>query len=277
MKLVSDKIFRQFQYLAPDNIHSPDVAAIFTTRNGGVSGMTPGTEKFRSMNLQFNSTRDDFGNVAENCKIAASSQGFCADDIICLRQKHTDQIIAVDKKIAESRPHFELAEADALVTNIKGVLLSVYTADCVPILLYDSFTGSIGAVHAGWRGTFTKIAAKTVRLMSELYKTNPQNIQAAIGPAIGLCCYEVDKNFYGQFRQEYGDTIDEFFLINPSNKPKCDLKAMNKSFLCEAGLIEANIDMSELCTMCNPELFYSHRRSGIERGTMAAFIGMRDR
>lgn len=275
MTLTNDMTFPQLQYLTADNINSPEVSAIFTTRNGGISGKTPETEHFRSLNLQFNSERDTYLNVAENYRIVASSQGFKAEDVMSLWQKHTDKIIVVDKKIAESRPHYKIGEADALITNIKGVLLSIRISDCVPILLYDSVNGAIGAIHAGWKGTLLQIGKKTLQSMSKLYGTDPIYIHAAIGAAIGVCCYEVGLDLYGQFRNEYGEAIDKFFEFKKGTKPYFNLSALNKSFLIEAGIPEQNIDMSEMCTMCNPELFYSHRRSGEKRGSMAAFIGMK--
>jgi len=258
-----------------DNINAPSVSAIFTTRNGGVSGTTPETDHFSSLNLKINSDGDTHANIAENYRIIATSQGFSSDDIMSLWQRHTDKIVVVDKTIADSRPHDKLGEADALITNIKGVLLAVCIADCVPILLYDNANGAVGAIHAGWRGTFAQIGAKTVKLMHKQYGTNPADIQAAIGAAIGVCCFEVGVDLHAQFRMEYGESIDEFFNFNHGAKPHCDLTAMNKSFLIKAGVPAQNIDMSELCTMCNPKLFYSHRRSGEKRGTMAAFIGMK--
>ena len=265
----------QLQYLTANNIHSPQVSAIFTTRNGGVSGMTPETEHLYSLNLKLNSKSDTNANVAENHRIIAASQGFNADDIMSLSQIHSDKIIAVDKAIVDSRPYNSLGEADALVTNIKGILLSVRVADCVPILLYDHANEAIGAVHAGWRSTFMQIGAKTIARMRELYGTNPANIKAAIGPSIKGCCFEVGTDFYEQFCAEYGKIIDKFFHAKPGEKPYCHLDAMNKSFLVEAGVPAPNIDTSDLCTQCNPQLFYSHRRSGEKRGAMAGFIGMK--
>ena len=275
MTLINDKTFPLFQYLIADNIYSPEVCALFTTRNGGVSGSTPETEHFYSLNLQFNPQKDTHINVAQNHRIVASSQGFNADDIMSLWQIHSDKIIVVDKTIAENRLYYKLGEADALITNVKGVLLSVRVADCVPILLYDSINGVVGAIHAGWRGTFMQIGAKTVKHMNYFYGTNPVNIKAAIGAAIGVCCYEVDKNFHKHFYKEYGKIIDAFFLLKHGEKPYCNLTEMNKSFLIKAGVPEQNIEVSNLCTMCNPGLFYSHRRSGEKRGTMAALIGMK--
>lgn len=275
MTIVNDKTFPKLQYIVADNIHSPKVSAVFATRNGGVSGGTPETEHFHSLNLQFNSDDDSHSNITENYRIITLSQGFKPDDVMTLQQIHSDKIVAVDGAFAERCPDYRPFEADALVTNMKGILLSIRTADCVPILLYDSVNGAIGAVHAGWQGTFRQIGTKTVRRMSELYGTNPADIRAAIGPSIGVCCYEVGTDFHSKFHTEYGEPINRFFRIEDGKKPYCDLKEMNKSFLVQAGIPEENIEVSELCTMCNPELFYSHRRSGVKRGTMAAFIGMK--
>ena len=296
MILSENKDFPQLKLFAADNICSNEVAAVFTTRNGGVSGELPETAYLKSMNLQLTPGEDTYNNLAENYKIIASSLGFAAEDVVGLHQEHTDRIIIADKETcglftATNKKNFEppsavhcplitdrcaLGEgADALVTNIRGLLLSVRTADCVPVLLYDAKNGAIGAVHAGWRGTFLQIAAKTIRRMTALYSTSPADVKAAIGPAIGACCYEVGEDLHEKFRKEHGKSIDVFFRIKKGKKPHCDLSAMNKSFLIEAGIPENGIDMSELCTMCNPDLFFSHRRSGLKRGSMAAFIGMR--
>ena len=270
MTLTHNDSFPRLEYFTADNIHSSGLTAIFSTRNGGVSGVLPETEFLQSLNLQLHSGPDTDANIDENYRIIASSQGFRPDAVISVHQVHADRIIAVDGKMAKGR------EADALITNRKGFLLSVRTADCVPLLLYDSVNEAVGAVHAGWQGTFMGIAPKTVKRMGELYGTKPADVRAAIGPAIGVCCYEVDEKFHEQFFDEYKEKINPFFVQKPGRKPSCDLKAMNRAFLVEAGVLEANIETADFCTMCNPALFYSHRRSGEKRGTMAAFIGMRE-
>ena len=288
MILIKNKYYPHLEYLTANNIHTNDVTAIFTTRNGGVSGEAIGSKYLHSLNLQLNSTHDTQENIVENYHIIASALGYKTDNIMAVQQIHTDNIIAIDKKMLEDcatiqnnqKPHQPptphiLGEADALITNQKGFLLSVRTADCVPILLYDKTNRVIGAVHAGWRGTFMQIASKTIKRMGELYGSNPSDIQVTIGPTIGLCCYEVDEKFHEKFCHEYGEKINNHFRLQPNEKPYCDLKAMNKAFLCEAGIPEINIEISDLCTMCHPELFYSHRLSGEKRGTMAAFIGLK--
>ncbi|MCL2717923.1 MAG: peptidoglycan editing factor PgeF [Lachnospiraceae bacterium] len=282
MTLIKNDIYPNLEYFTADNIHSDKITAIFTTRNGGASGKTAETEFLHSLNLQINSSDDDYQNIAENYRIIAGSQGFKAENVMKVHQIHTDEIIVVDSNISnkglaqnQNSISNHLGEADALVTNIKDILLSVRVADCVPILLYDNANGAIAAIHAGWQGTFRQIGAKTVRRMGELYGTKPNQTRAAIGPAAGICCYEVDLDFYEKFQQKYGEKINRFFCIEKSKKPFCDLKKMNKAFLLEAGIPETNIEVSELCTIDNPGLFYSHRRNGVKRGTMAAFIGMK--
>ena len=277
MTFVNDRNFSALEYFTADNIHLPDVAAIFTTRNGGVSGNTPETEHLRSLDLALSSEGENYENTVENYRIIASSHGFQVEDVVGLQQVHGDIIINVGSGAIsdDSILGRNCKEADALVTNEKGILLSVRVADCVPILLYDSKNEAVGAVHAGWQGTFLQIGTKVIRRMNEQYGSEPTDIQVAIGPAIGMCCYEVDFYFYEQFLGGYGEKINEFFSFESGAKPHCDLKAMNKAFFIEAGIPEANIDMSKSCTMCDPGLFYSHRRSGTKRGSMAAFIGMK--
>lgn len=250
MTLVNDANFPGLQYITADNIHSPEVSAIFSTKNTG-----------------------------ENYRIVMASRGGDFKGPVTSEQKHTDNIVVVDEAAAEKSQRsgsFRLREiADALVTDIKGLLLSVRTADCVPVLLYDSKNRSVGAVHAGWRGTLAGIVPKTVRRMTDVYGSDPKYIKAAIGPAIGLCCFEVGFEVREKFAVEYGESIDRFFTAKPGEKPYGDIKSMNREFLIEAGIPEKNIEMSDLCTKCNTDLFFSFRRSGEKCGSMASFIGLK--
>ncbi|MDR2599776.1 MAG: peptidoglycan editing factor PgeF [Oscillospiraceae bacterium] len=283
MTLVNDANFHDLQYITADNIHSSDVIAIFSTRNGGVSGQTPETKHLYSMNLahNFSPGEDDYENIIENYKIIMSSQGFDMKSLVTLQQKHTSNIIVADDNIVKkyrSNPlgFCQISEAaDALVTNIKGLLLSVRTADCVPVLLYDSKNQTIAAIHAGWRGTLTGIIQKTIKCMTKEYNTNPKDIKVAIGPAIGLCCFEVGFEVQESFVKEYGEDINKYFTTQPESKPFCDIKSMSKAFLIETGVLEENIEVSDLCTKCNPDLFFSYRFSGGKCGLMSSFIGLK--
>jgi YfiH family protein len=229
-------------FFTADNIHCAEAAAVFSTRHG---------------------------DGAENHKAIAESLGFCAENICGVNQVHSDGIVLADVPAEKNR-----ADADAMITNKKGILISVRTADCVPILLYDAKNHAVAAIHAGWRGTFLQIAQKTICRMTQEFGTHPQNLRAAIGSAIGICCYNVDENFHSQFKNEFGEKIEKFFSLF-SEKIFCDLISMNKFFLTEAGILEKNILASNLCTKCNPHLFFSHRLSGKNRGTMTAFTGVK--
>jgi hypothetical protein len=263
MTLADEKFF------TADNIHSAEVAAVFSTRNGGVSGQT--FEYLRSLNFQFNV--EDEKNVAENYKIIAAALGFRAEEIFGVHQIHSDKIFLAEKK---PKKIFDFCEkADAIITNKKNILLTVRIADCVPILLHDTEKNAIAAIHAGWRGTLAQIAQKTIRRMTEEFSTDPTNIRAAIGASIGICCYEVDENFHLQFKKIFGEKIEKFFSVS-SEKIFCNLSEINKFSLTEAGVREKNISALNLCTKCHPELFFSHRKSGKKRGTLAAFIGMKN-
>jgi len=283
MTLINDTRFPKLQYITADNIHSPKVSAIFSTRNGGVSGQTPETEYLQSMNLslRFSPGEEDYGNAEGNYRIIMSSQGFEFNSLVVSHQGHTGNVVVVDESVVESNRSNPFGfnriceTADALVTNIKGLLLSVRTADCVPILLYDSKTQSIGAAHSGWRGTLANIGSKTVKRMSDVYGAAPEDINVAIGPAIGQCCFEVGFDVMEKFVVEYGEGINRFFAIKPESKPHGDIKSINKALLIDAGVLEKNIEVSDWCTKCNPNLFYSARCSGGKFGLQAGFIGLR--
>jgi len=283
MTFINDGKFNGLQYITASNIHSPSVTAIFSTRNGGVSGKTPETKYLHSMNLSLNFSPEDidYGNVGENYKIIMSSQGFDFENLVTLRQRHTNNVVVVDESIVEthrSNPYgFNRIQetADALITNIKGLLLSVRTADCVPILLYDPKNQAIGAVHSGWRGTLAKIGTKAVERMTDVYGSDPKDIKVSIGPAIGQCCFEVGFDVYEVFVRECGEGITRFFETQPGSKPHGNIKPMNKAFLMDAGIIEENIEVSDFCTKCNPDLFYSARYSGGKFGSLAAVIGLK--
>lgn len=152
-----------------------------------------------------------------------------------------------------------LGEGDALLSNHSGVLVGVKTADCVPILIVDPSTHSVAAIHAGWRGTALGIAAAAVRDMSTRWRIDPSGLRAAIGPAIGVCCYEI------------GPEVAHRFGIETHKPVHLDLRAINEMHLRHAGL--SNIWKSELCTFCAASRFFSWRRERENAGRMLSFIG----
>jgi YfiH family protein len=153
-----------------------------------------------------------------------------------------------------------LGQGDALLEDTPGAVIAVKTADCVPILLVDERNRAIAAVHAGWRGTVARIALQAVQAMSRRFSTDPRDVHAAIGPAIGVCCYEVGPEVAVQFGLE--------------GRAHLDLTAANRVQLLESGVTAERIDASNLCTMCRPEDFHSFRRDGEAAGRLYSFAGI---
>ena len=181
------------------------------------------------------------------------------DDIVCLRQVHSTNVFAVGTE-HRGKALKPSAEGDALLTNQPNVALVVFTADCVPILLHDPVKNVIGAVHAGWRGTANDIMAKAVEKMKEEYDCSPSDIKAAIGPCISKCCYETGK--------DVADVISSYEYTG--GKYMVDLKEANRISLINSGVTD--IEISDDCTSCKNDKYWSHRVAGTKRGIQAAII-----
>lgn len=248
------------EYLTALNLKIPHA---FTTRLGGVSEGV-----FSSLNIAMH-RGDSNENVAQNYAILAEALNFDLKDIVLTRQTHSDIVRVVKKIDAYGLNHRVYPECDALITNDPGCALVIFTADCTPILLWDSVTGAVGAAHAGWRGTAADIAGKTVRAMVKEYGCDPANIRAAIGPNIGGCCFETDRDVPDAILCAYGKDA-EAFIRQTGEKYHVDLKGVNALALRRAGVTD--IEISSECTMCEPNKFWSHRITGNNRGSQGAVI-----
>jgi len=158
-----------------------------------------------------------------------------------------------------------IENCDALITNVPHVILSILTADCVPVLLFDPVKNVVAAVHAGWKGTQQHITEQTVQKMQEKFACNPKDIHAGIAPSIGKCCYEVSKDVAQHFFN-----IDNCFT-QVGDKYMLDLPCINKIQLEKSGIATVNIEMSNICTSCNVEHFFSYRK---EKGCSGRFMSM---
>lgn len=246
------------EYLAAEGISVPHA---FTTRRGGVS-----TGVLSSLNIALH-RGDREENVAENFRRLGEVLGF--SDMVLTHQTHSDIVRAVTRADCLGIDHHEYPECDGLVTNEPDLALVVFTADCTPILLHDPVTGAVGAVHAGWRGTASGIAGKAARLMCDTYGCQPEDIRAAIGPNIGFCCFETDADVPRAMVDAYGHTAEAW--IRPSeDKYYVNLKEINALALKNAGV--HHIEISEDCTMCQPNRFWSHRVTRGQRGSQGAII-----
>lgn len=248
------------EYLVADGIAAPHA---FTTRLGGVS-----KEHLFSLNLAMH-RGDKPENVAENYARLARVVGFDPEKLVLAHQVHGDEVRAVTQEDCLGLDHHLYPQCDGLITNTPGVTLAVFTADCTPILLHDTVTGAVGAVHAGWRGTAANIAGRAVARMAEEFGCCPENIRAAIGPNIGFCCFETDEDVPRAMIQAFGPAAEEF-IRTADNKFYVNLKAVNALALRRAGVEQ--IEISEACTMCQHERYWSHRHSRGLRGSQGAVI-----
>jgi len=256
----------------------------FSTRTGGVSKL----DGKPVLNLGFTEW-DARENVKENRRRLQSAVGAQDSQLVSLLQFHSDAILHFEA--APTEP----ARGDASVTRSPGLLLSVQTADCVPILLVDPINRAVAAVHAGWRGTLARIVEKAIGRMHMQFGTQAEDLLAAIGPAIGGCCYEVGTEvaaaFSGQFANaaeffdelRTGDEPNPLQWLNmmppghqpPPKKVLLNLPKANLLQLQAAGVPAANIFATDLCTGCRRDLLFSYRKEGGESGRMMAVIGIR--
>lgn len=250
-------------FLKADNIPFPHA---FSTRLGGVSEVP----HLKTLNLGFG-RGDSEETVKENYRRFLKAS-LSQDDLAAC---------AFQTQIHSSLLHYAAEggvyrEGDGFYTDRTGVILTAKVADCVPILLADPEKRLIAALHAGWRGTVAGIAEKGVAALCSL-GARPERIQAAIGPSIGACCYEVGEDFVRAVREAKGDAFAEAHItVRTGQSPKAqlfaDVAGMNRTLLLGCGLKAAHIAAAARCTACESELFFSHRASGGRRGTMAAVI-----
>ena len=247
----------------------------FSTRKGGVS-----KEHLASLNLSF-SVEDAKENVLENFRRIGERFGKTPEDFVLSKQSHETKVLKVGTKdrgkgITKDRDYEGI---DALITNEEGLILSCFSADCVPILFYDPIRKAVGACHSGWRGTKGKILQNVVEEMRKHFSSNPAEILIAIGPSICKEQYVVSEDLALSFLEDYPDLgEDTASPIQRISKDKfqLDLWDLNRRIALDCGIKEEHISISGYCTMENPELFFSHRYSQGKRGLQGAFICLQD-
>ena len=239
----------------------------FSTRLGGVSNGV-----FSSMNLSY--TRgDDRSSVTENFKRFTTAINMDWQKIVSTDQTHTANVRVVTEQdaghgIIRAKEYFDI---DGQITNVPGLPLISYHADCVPLFFVDPIKKAIGLSHSGWKGTVARIGENTVRLMQEHYGSNPKDILCVIGPSICQKCYEVSEDVAKAFEKEFRIT-ERLIYKKPNDKYQLNLWEANYQVLIDAGITPEHITITEWCTGCHPDLLWSHRKSGNERGSLAAFI-----
>lgn len=255
----------ELEYLSSDALDG--AAHCFSTRFGGVSEGV-----LASLNLGVH-RGDRPANVWENYRRLGAAVGFDPKNTVFTKQVHSDIVQRVGRQDCGRGLVYPVGTAcDGLVTNEPDVALTVFSADCTPVLLYDPVAQAVGAAHAGWRGTAAGIAARTVEAMQREFGCRPQDIRAAIGPCISQCCFETDADVPQAMRSALGEEAE--CAIRPSGeKYYVNLKKLNALWLARAGVTQ--IDIADDCTACQPQRFWSHRRVGNSRGSLAAVIMLR--
>ncbi|HUJ30367.1 MAG TPA: peptidoglycan editing factor PgeF [Candidatus Acidoferrum sp.] len=303
-KVIASATWRLRRLRGVQILEAPSLAGLdwlvhgFSTRPGGVSELGTksrrGTNEKRVLNLGFTDW-DSRERVVENRGRFLAAIGAAGMRVATPRQVHSDVVLCIPRPAGTP----DICPGDALITREPDVLLTVQTADCVPILLADTKRRAIAAIHSGWRGTLQRIAEKTLGRMQMEFGTDPRDVIAAVGPGIGRCCYEVGHEVVKEFAAQFPDAREWFDgpfegLASGDNDPNwlpwltmkppghappsprahLDLIAANRAILISAGVAPSKVVSSDLCTVCREDLFFSYRREGTT-GRMMAAIGIR--
>ncbi len=250
----------------------------FSTRLGGVS-----KGGCSSMNLSFTRENDNAENVFENYRRIAKALGVSFDSFVAAHQTHTTNIKKVGlndkgKGVTKERDYTDI---DGLITDEKGITLVTFFADCIPLYFFDPINNAIGLAHSGWRGTLNGMVTKMVKAMEENYKTNPKNLIACIGPGICEDCYEISLDLADKFKSSFdieniSDIISNYHKDKFGNEHcQLNLWKANEILMIRAGILRENISISNICTYCNSNLLFSHRKQGDDRGNLAAFLALK--
>ena len=245
----------------------------FSTRLGGAS-----KGRFATMNFSY-SRKDDPADVLENFTRMADALGVERDRMVVSYQTHTTNVRRVTREdegkgVIRERDY---RNVDGLITDVPGITLVTFYADCVPLYLVDPVHHAIGLSHSGWRGTVRRMGQVTMDAMKEAFGTRPEDVTACIGPSICRDCFEVGE----EVAEAFADAFDPKYrdaLYRANAKPgkyQLDLWKANEIIFQEVGVPKEQIHTTNICTMCNSDYLFSHRRVGEERGNLAAFLSIR--
>ena len=240
----------------------------FSSRLGGVS-----KGEYDSLNLSFKK-KDNPDNVRENFTRLCRALEIQPEQMVFPDLVHRNRVISVDyshQGMGFTRKS-EIHEVDGLVTNRPGVALVTYYADCVPLFFLDYKRRVIGLSHSGWRGTTAKIGQQTLNAMQQHYGTRPEDCLVGIGPSIGPCCFEVDSSVADEFIDVWPEHQNEIVKTLKNGKFTVDLWKANRIQLEEMGVPASSITISALCTACNTDIFFSHRKEKGRTGSLAAVL-----
>ena len=246
----------------------------FSTRIGGVSkGVC------ESMNFAYNDY-DDPKDVARNYEIFTEAASIDVNRIVRPHQIHSSKVIKIESDFSfrdAKVPGWDFEGVDGTVTNVPGVTLFGFSADCNLISIVDPVNKAIGLCHAGWRGMASKISKETIDLMAASYGTKAEDVIASIAPSICPDCFEVEFDMIEQARAGFDESqYDAIYYKKNDIKYQFNLWEANRLVLLEMGVKEENIFLPNLCTKCNPKLLFSHRNSGLKRGTLISYLSIKE-
>lgn len=237
----------------------------FSTRLGGVS-------RGHCATMNISTTRgDDPEAVRENQRRIAAAIGVDPSDFTYTHQTHTTNVAVVKEEDRGGR----FPDTDGMVTDVPGICLVTFYADCVPLFFVDPVKKAIGLSHSGWRGTVGKIGRVTVELMQEQFGSRPSDILAAVGPSVCQDCYEVSGDVIGKFREQFEEQYwSDLFYQKENGKYQLNLWKANEIVFAESGILPEHMAVTNVCTHCNSDVLYSHRATGNQRGNLAAFLAL---
>ena len=244
----------------------------FSTRKGGVSEGI-----FDSMNLSFTRGDEDEA-VRENFRRMALAIGVAEDSLVFAKQTHTTnvKVITEEDKGKGIIKELDYDDIDGLITNVPGVCLTTFYADCVPLFVVDPVNKAIGLSHSGWRGTVAKTGQVTLEKMKETFGTNPEDVVVAIGPSICQKCYEVSEDVIMEFQKQFDNKWwDALYYKKENGRYQLNLWKANEIIFLESGVKKENIAVTNVCTNCNSDRLWSHRATNGQRGSLAAFMAIK--
>ena len=239
----------------------------------GFSTRLEGVSKGHCATMNISTTRGDEPEaIEENRRRIAAAIGVEPTDFTYTHQTHTTNVAVVEEKDRGGK----FLDTDGMVTDVPGICLVTFYADCVPLFFVDPVHRAIGLSHSGWRGTVGRMGKVTLELMQEQYGTDPTQVFAAIGPSICQECYEVSGDVIGEFQEAFDESLWQgLFYEKTDGKYQLDLWRANQIVLTEAGVRREQIAVTNVCTHCNPDILFSHRSTGTARGNLSAFLALR--
>lgn len=252
-----------------------------TWLNSGISTRIGGVSEgfYSSMNLGY-ATKDNPEKVYKNYQIFCDATGIDINKIVRPKQVHDNKVINIDSshifrsiKLQDA----DYPDVDGMITNIKDVTLFSYSADCSIIMIVDPINKAIGQCHSGWRGTAKKISEVTINMMKDTFGSKPEDLLVTVCPSICQDCFEVEWDMISEAIKSFPESIHEkIYYKKNDTKYQFNLWEANKFVIINSGVKEDNIFMPNLCTKCNSKLLFSHREMGLKRGTLAAFLSIKE-